>query len=224
MTIKRSVAANAFAADDWPLFDRKRSEEVLGQVPAIRAISYVDRDVSSSVRERATRCAESATRDVATVLGSAGASTWLFIADVEWKPPTRVTSYKALWSTLPPAASATLLLGSEVELPSKRGVRFAGIARVPKDRISWALNMVGPSHALFVSRRDLDSKEQVEAIYRAGFPASRGVPQLDIDWMLLAATFCPLGDILLRAGVEHNEREVYVDVFSSPSAFEPAKC
>ena len=75
----------------------------------------------------------------------------------------------------------------------------------------------GSSFAIIFSRRnDIDSPHSIQEIFSHGFTKHNDVEQTSIDWMALAISLCPKGDMLLRVSGHFDDREAAVDLIATP--------
>lgn len=140
---------------------------------------------------------------------------WLFVSHASWLPDDRVRRHKKLWGNL----SEEHLLDSlrcspEVAFRSELGIRYAAVCRLTPGSFAEGarvLRGLRSSAMLLTERAAGGTEEYVRSLFGAAFPIRKGVPDNRVDWIGLAARFCPLGDVLVRAGGSFDERECSLD-------------
>jgi hypothetical protein len=82
-----------------------------------------------------------------------------------------------------------------------------------------AVDIVRTDHAcaiIFSSRVDMTDPANIETIFRTAFSSAGGGGGMDVDWLALAVSLCPRGDVLLRVSGLFDDREAAVDLIATP--------
>lgn len=216
INVNREVVIDAFQSSNWPLFDEKRNQELFTNIPEVGIASYTtalsqDQDSQSSLIQECTRFLDN---DLISIIPN-DYSMWLFIIEPDWKPDTRINRYKQLWRTYSPQSLANLVLGSEVLFASSEGLRYAGLAEIPRSHLIEGIELTSQCSAIIITKREINSTAGIEELYRLAFSYQNSTSLSIIDWMMLASSLCPKGDLVIRAGADDYSKQWYIDLFAS---------
>jgi hypothetical protein len=104
--------------------------------------------------------------------------------------------------------------GPEVPFESAEGVRFATMVELTDENFADGMRLLRDvrSGAVKLSAlNDANAAEEIRRFFRCAFPLRKGVPDIQVDWVSLAAEYCPRGDILIRASGNWDELECSLD-------------
>jgi len=107
----------------------------------------------------------------------------------------------------------------EVEIMIGNKVRYAGLAEVTPGLTDQALEIARTDHAcaiIFSRRGDITNAFSVESIFRIAFTSVSGEGETHLDWLALAVSLCPLGDILMRMSGQFDDRDAAADLIATP--------
>jgi hypothetical protein len=175
--------------------------------------------VPDGLQELARACGDEAASFVAA--RSVPRKGWLFVADGPWREATALVLHRRLWKNRVSLSESQVggRRSEEVAIRNGRNVRYAGVVEVTPELMDQAVDIVRTDHAcaiIFSSRVDMTDPANIETIFRSAFSGASDEARIDVDWLALAVSLCPLGDVLLRVSGLFDDREAAVDLIATP--------
>ena len=202
-------------------FDHDRAEKLSRPAPPLAAMSFVARAEGNScgLQELARACADEAASFVAAL--SVPRQGWLFVADGPWREATAHVLHRRLWKNRASLGESHVggRRSEDVAIRNGRNVRYAGVVEITPELRDQAIDIARTDRAcaiIFSSRVDMTDPATIEIIFRRAFSGASDEARTDVDWLALAVSLCPLGDVLLRVSGLFDDREAAVDVIATP--------
>ena len=215
------VSPDLYTDNDSLLLDRNQAETILHSPPSLAAISFVAKN-EQSIGKLQDLCRACGIKAASFVSGlSADYQCWLFVADGPWREASPVVRHRRLWKNHR-SLSDSLVEGTrsaEVEIMIGNKVRYAGLAEVTPELTDQAFEIARTDRAcaiIFSRRGDITNAFSVESIFRIAFPCVSGEGATHVDWLALAVSLCPLGDILMRMSGQFDDRDAAADLIATP--------
>jgi hypothetical protein len=135
----------------------------------------------------------------------------LFAATSSEMSPNVVARRRGLWGSPGLDWLANVRHSENLEMSVDSGIRFAGLAEVPDELLTRALNYARTSNnaVLFYSDSITPSKSDVRSTFERAFPS----PDASIDWNALIASVVSTRDAVIKVFGGFDDREVAIDVF-----------
>jgi hypothetical protein len=206
ISFEREVSEDVFSDPNWPIFtySGKRS------ISVISLIEYICKttEFPKSIEFLDEFCAMKTLKYIYNNSNLSNYDSYLFISHSAWIEYNRVSNYKKLWKSLPKEWNiSSFVLGSELGFQSKKGVRYAGIARIYKETFLRAIKILRANHTsliILTENKKFDCEEQINILFKSAFTSEK---ISSIDWSNLSLALCKEGNILLRLSGSQDERE-----------------
>lgn len=223
-----TIDVSAFTSEDLYsenlslILDPQRIPPHLTPAPPLGAVTFIARKSvpSQNLRDLAIACGREAF-PLAKSTGNEVKTGWLFVSDGPWRDANRIVLYQRLWKNHRDLVEAGTngLKSDEVAIQRHGKIRYAGLLEITDALIDKAIEAtrVNTSFAIvFSSRADIVFSESINYIFSHAFTKKNGYEGTSIDWMTLAITLCPRGDVLMRVSGLFDDREAAVDLIATP--------
>lgn len=219
--VSRIMSPDLYVDNESLVFDHDRAESLCRPAPPLAAVSFVatTEGLPERLPELARACGDEAASFVAAL--SSPRQGWLFVADGPWREATSLVLHRRLWKNRVSLGESQVggRRSEEVAIRNGRNVRYAGVVEVTPELMDQAVDIVRTDHAcaiIFSSRVDMTDPANIETIFRTAFSSAGGGGGMDVDWLALAVSLCPRGDVLLRVSGLFDDREAAVDLIATP--------
>lgn len=213
-SIAISVCSDLEANPGWPLFFRDRSRVQYSERLAAVSVEWRSEDWNPGALKKDVMAGT--TQVVSAVVDSLGVTPQMLAVNEIPQPQSRVVLHRRLWKSMS-SVPKEVEVGEEAVISCDTGVRFAGVATIPRSAIDWLSEVLWEfKHVvpLFFAQPLPTDERTARQLAVGAFPPDGCLQDSSIAWGSLAKDIVGAGGICARLFPNLADRTVTLDFFS----------
>lgn len=214
ISVAVTISTNLETNESWPLFSQGGSRQVPSEGLAAVSVEWRSSDWNPGALNAEAKAGTA--QVVAAIVDSLGVTLQILAVNEIPQPQSRIVLYRRLWKSM--SVHRDVVIGEEVCIACDAGVRFAGIATIPKTATAWLSEMLWDfKHIvpLFFANPLSADERTAQQLAISAFPPDGCLADSSIVWRALVREVVSAGGFCARLLPSLVDRAVVLQIFSS---------